>query len=89
MKKFSPIEFNSPRNSTEFFIVTGADDSRVNAVHSYKLSESLREQGIKADLFSIKNGGHFAESMSVQNTIGWRTQAVIWAKIFQHAGLEF
>lgn len=89
MQKFSPIEFNSQGNPTEFFIVSGAVDSRVNAVHSDKLSESLRDQGIKSNLFTIKNAGHFAESSSAQNTIGWRTQSIIWAKIFQFAGLEF
>lgn len=89
MERFSSIEFTSRKNPTEFFLVTGADDSRVNAVHSYKLIDSLRDQGIKADLFTIKNAGHFAESMAVQNTIGWRTQSIIWAKIFQFAGFEY
>ena|GEM_PF-4584007 len=90
MKNFSPLELKQTgKNPTEFFILVGANDSRVNPIHSYKLIAALKDQGLKADMLTLKNAGHFSESIENVNTVGWRAQAYVWAKIFQFVGFKF
>jgi prolyl oligopeptidase PreP (S9A serine peptidase family) len=88
MVDFSPVEFEIPQSKTQFLIIAGEDDGRVNAVHSYKLMKSLADQNANAQMANLKNSGHWVESPYYQNVLGWRVQSVIWTKIYQFLGLH-
>jgi prolyl oligopeptidase PreP (S9A serine peptidase family) len=88
LKSFSPIEMSAGKAKTEFFLLTGQDDSRVTPSHTYKLAEALKAQNVKVQMTSLKNAGHWMESPEYQNVIGWRAQSVIWAKIYDFLGIS-
>lgn len=82
----SPLEiaglgkFNIP-----FLIMTGRKDSRVSAVHSYKLQSILEKTNqAPTHLYAINNAGHFEQSAMSSDVIAWRVWSVIWAFTLNH-----
>ena len=77
-----------------FLIPNGRLDSRVNPAHSEKLLLALQNSddgsgGMAPNMFSINNSGHWLASPTYQNIIGWRTNVIIWTRIFDFLGWKF
>lgn len=92
MRSFSPVDLAKKLKtlSTKFLIIVGRDDSRVNPDHSYRLVETMLARGFppeKVRLVDLKNAGHWAGSISYQDLIGWRSEAVRWTMIYDHLGI--
>lgn len=43
----------------------------------------------RAELYAIRNSGHWLSSESYQNLIGWRAQTVFWTTVYAQAGWVF
>jgi prolyl oligopeptidase len=74
-----------------FLLMTGANDSRVNAAHSYKLTQAYQDNsknGPQMRLMAITNSGHWMSSWTYQNIIAWRSNSVIWSYIFGAAEMK-
>ncbi len=88
----SPIErlANPPPHLPEFLIINGANDSRVNPLHSHFLQTRL--EGVspgKSNLLVMPFAGHWEESPSYQKSISWYVETIIWAKIYDFLGMKF
>ncbi len=89
LKSISPVENASQLGDVRFLIVDGANDTRVNPVHSVKLAKALEDLGGHAGqvhLLTMQNAGHWLESVSYQNSIGLKTEIAIWTEIYDLAG---
>lgn len=86
MKKYSPLEqdFN-PDKLPQILLIAGVNDSRVNSEHSFKMIEKLRENKVSTDklnVLMINNSGHWLEDIGFQDLIAWRSNSVMWDKIY-------
>ena len=92
LESISPItqvtKVNSEMTLPQFLIITGKNDSRVNPKHSYELAETLLKNSSQKEIYlsAINNAGHYLQSISYQNWIGWRTQVLEWTFIYDFAG---
>lgn len=85
----SPIEVRTkaPRYP-QYLIVCGEEDSRVSKVHSYKLKASLDEFNPgNTFLHCVDHAGHWPNSSYTHGVQGIKTNAVIWAWVFDYLGL--
>jgi len=87
LKKYSPVENASTLKDGPFvLVVNGANDSRVNSAHSYKLQAALQSAGASSLLISLKNSGHRVSVYGSVNTIAWRANSQVWSLIYDHIG---
>ncbi len=88
LRSISPVENEAQLGKVKYLIVDGANDTRVNPVHSVKLAKALEDLGGDAKLIhllTMRNAGHWLESVSYQNSIGLKTEITIWTEIFDLA----
>lgn len=88
LSQISPVELATHQEVVpRILLISGLNDSRVNPAHSSDLALRLQARGShNVDLYSVRNAGHWLESMWYQNTIGWRTSVVVWTTIYDHLG---
>ena len=90
LQKYSPVELAAQvdgESLPHFLVINGRVDSRVNSIHSFKMTAALLEAHPgKVQMASIKNSGHWSYSIDYQDLIGWWTQSVIWTRIYDHLG---
>lgn len=91
LSAYSPIHNLKPQIYPTFLIVSGANDSRVNPAHSYKLTAALQNMQTGTNpilLSSYKNAGHWLTAVSLQGWISWRANTDIWSTIFDELGMN-
>ena len=91
LKSISPVENATRLGKVKFLIVDGANDTRVNPVHSVKLAKALVDLGgspSSVNLLTMQNAGHWLESVSYQNSIGLKTEITIWTEIYDQIGIK-
>lgn len=81
--KWSPLELTARAKDVRFLIVDGATDTRVNPAHSVKLAKALFDQGATVSLLTVANGGHHAQSVGTNGSIGLIVQTAIWTTIYE------
>lgn len=88
LTKISPLENARNQGQVKFLIIDGAQDTRVNPAHSIKLAKALLDQGgnpTNTFLYTIVNGGHWAESVTLNGNIGLNVAIAIWTMIYDMA----
>lgn len=85
------LEIRTPSTRyPEYFIVCGANDSRVNPAHSLKLKASLDEfNADRVFLHVAPHAGHWPNYSGLHGAEGVKTNALIWARVFDYLGLNF
>jgi prolyl oligopeptidase len=74
----------------KFLVISGRDDSRVNAEHSYRFVEALEKSHPGSVLMlNTKNSGHWVGSFAYQNVLAWRMNVVKWTTVFDYLGWKF
>jgi prolyl oligopeptidase PreP (S9A serine peptidase family) len=92
MIKTSPVELAKTKPIPKTLLLVGQYDSRVNPFNSYRLAETLRlrnKAGKRMFLYQVKNSGHWLQSATYQDLIGWRVNSVMWTSIFDTFGMVF
>jgi len=92
LQSISPVENSANYGHTNFVIVDGLQDTRVNFVNSIKLGAALQKSGAAPDqvnVLSFDKSGHWLADFTYQNSIAWHVNALIWTKIFAQAGWKF
>jgi prolyl oligopeptidase PreP (S9A serine peptidase family) len=93
LKTISPVVLaEDSKAAPKFLVMVGLDDSRVNPQHSFDLTEALKlalpnDTGIFMD--GVDHSGHWLESPSYQDVIGWHSQVVEWTFVFDQVGWTF
>ena len=90
LTRISPVELAAATKATSrFLILDGVLDSRVNMAHSLKLQAALEAQQSPAELYSLKNAGHWLGMFLHQDLIAWRVAVVQWTTIFEQLNWTF
>ena len=88
--EISPVELVGQEVVPKFLVISGRDDSRVNAEHSYRFVDALEKTHPENVLMlNLKNSGHWLGKMSYQNVVAWRTNVVRWTTIYDYLGWKF
>ncbi len=90
LELISPVELAKLKSMPNFLIITGRNDSRVNAEHSYRLTEALLsnpQKNSEVRMVGIANSGHWLTSAARQNNqIALRANVIMWTKIYDYLG---
>lgn len=91
IETYAPLELvTTVTHTPRILVLNGRTDSRVNPAHSVKFAAAAASVGnTKVELYSINNSGHFNNSMSQADYIGWRLMTVKWTTLFDFFGMKF
>lgn len=79
----SPLELAKNPNHVKMLILHERNDSRVNPVHSYKLTMAQKRSSDRpTHFYSINNYGHFGQHYTISNMASTRLWTVIWSFVF-------
>lgn len=95
MRPLSPLEIAKGLDPNQklppIIVMNGRKDTRVNPLHSFRMTKALNEQMQQASnifLISIENAGHFMTTESYQDVIAWRSRTILWSFLFHFTGVQ-
>lgn len=92
LRSYSPVELASGEIGNNFLLINGRTDTRVMAIHSFKLKAAFNEASNPKGHFvlfaSLPNGGHLV-SQRGGDLQTWRAQSMMWSLIYDTLGLVY
>jgi prolyl oligopeptidase PreP (S9A serine peptidase family) len=91
LRHLSPLENVRAQHYPSFHFIVGADDSRVNPLHSIRMYQILKAGQLGPNpilLSTFKNTGHFLNLVRSQREIAWRSIVSSWSLIYDELGMN-
>jgi dienelactone hydrolase len=91
LARISPVELAKNQGATNFLVMAGTTDDRVNVTNSIKLAAALHANGSPdlAYLSITKNAGHALVDADVGDHKGWMSSTIFWTYVYDKFNMKF